>query len=348
MIRVVPGVRGRIMLMSDAQQPESTTDAVPPVPPAPVEVAAPASPYAQQPANPYVQQPANPYAQQPANPNPYAPAPGSYAPAPAGPSRLNVLGLVSLILGGFAFLLGVTFGWIPFVGFLPITLALVGLVLGIVGLIVKNKGKGLAIAGTIVSAVALLVSTIITVVMIVAFTTLQSYTDDFDDLDDFGIEEPSITEPDGGDTGDGAGSIEQPAAIGDTITFTDSFGVDEWQVVVGEPTLDATAAVMAADEFNFEPEAGSQYVVVPLVYTYVGTESGFPFLGANPEFVGSDGAIYAVTYAAYPDGLYDAPELTNGAQAPVNAVFEVPSSAVAGGVLTLTSIYGVSIYVAVA
>ena len=336
--------------MSDAQQPDSPTGTTPPIPPAPANPAAPVNPYAQQPANPYAQQAPNPYAQQPANPyaqqapNPYAVTPGGYAPAPAGPSRLNVLGLVSLILGGLAFLLGVTFGWIPFVGFLPIVLAVIGVVLGIIGLTKKNKGKGLAIAGTIVSGVALLISALITIVMIGVFTSLQTVTDDFDD---FGVDEPSITEPDGSEGGDGVGSIEQPAAIGDTITFTDYSEVDEWQVVVGDPTLDATADVLAADEFNLEPAAGSQYVVVPLVYTYLGAESGYPFLGASPEFIGSDGAIYPVTYATYPESLYDAPELTTGAQAPVNAVFEVPSTAVAGGLLKLSSIYGVSIHVAV-
>ena len=338
--------------MTDAQQPESTTGPIPPIPPASAAPdVAPANPYAQQPADPNAPQAPNPYAQQPANPyvqqvpNPYAVAPGGYAPAPAGPSRLNVLGLVSLILGGLAFLLGVTFGWIPFVGFLPILLAVVGLVLGVIGLVKnKNKGKGLAIAGTIVSGVALLVSALITIVMIGVVMSLQTLSDDFDD---FGVDEPSITETDGTEAGDGVGSIEQPAAIGDTITFTDYSEADEWQVVVGDPTLDATADVLAADEFNLEPAAGSQYVVVPLTYTYVGTESGYPFLGASPEFVGSDGAIYPVTYATYPESLYDAPELTSGAQAPVNAVFEVPTAAVAGGLLKLSSIYGVDIYVAV-
>ena len=143
----------------------------------------------------------------------------------------------------------------------------------------------------------MLVSALITVVMIAVFTSLQTVTDDFDD---FGIDEPSITESDGTEAGDGVGSIEQPAAIGDTITFTDYAEVDEWQVVVGDPALDATADVLAADEFNLEPAAGSQYVVVPLVYSYLGAESGYPFIGASPEFVGSDGASYSVTYATYP------------------------------------------------
>lgn len=327
--------------MSDAQQPDPTTGPTPPVPPAP------ANPSAQQPANPYAQQPANPYAQAPAYqaPNPYAPAPAAgYPQAPAGPSRFNVPGLVSLILGSLAFLLGVTFGWIPFVGFLPITLALVGLVLGIVGLIVKNKGKGLAIAGTIVSGVALLISAIITVVMIAAFTSLQGYVDDFDEL---GPDEPSITEPDGSESDGGVGSIEQPAAIGDTITFTDFSDADEWQVVVGEPTLDATADVLAADEFNSPPAEGSQYVVVPLDYTYLGTETGYPYAGAMPEFIGNDGVVYSLGFATYPESVFDTAEVVPGGQAHANAVFEVPTAAVSGGLLKLTSLWGVSIHVAV-
>lgn len=317
--------------MSDAQQPDPTTGPTPPTPPAP-----PAPPA---PVNPYVQAGYT-------APNPYAAAPaGGYAPAPAGPSRLNVPGLVSLILGSLAFLLGVTFGWIPFVGFLPIALALVGLVLGIIGLIVKNKGRGLAIAGTIVSGVAMLLSALITIVMIAAFTSLQSFSDDFDD---FGPDEPSITEPDGSVSDGGVGSIDQPASIGSTITFTDYADEDEWVVVVGQPTLDATADVVAADEFASAPAAGSQYLVVPLDYTYLGTETGYAYAGAMPEFVGNDGVVYALSFASYPDAVFDTAELAPGGQAHANAVFEVPTAAVSGGLLKLTSIWGVSIHVAVA
>jgi hypothetical protein len=324
--------------MSDAQQPDSTTGPTPPVPPAPLVAPAAANPYTAQPANPYVQQPGY------AAPNPYAAAPAGYAPAPAGPSRFNVPGLVSLILGSVAFLFGVTVGWIPFVGFFPILLALVGLVLGIVGLVVKNKSRGLAIAGTIVSGVALLLSAIITVVMIAAFASLQSFADD--GFDDFGADDPSITQPDGSEVDGGVGSLDQPAAIGDTITFTDYADADEWQVVAGQPTLDATAAVLAADEFNSAPTAGNQYVVVPLEYTYLGTETGYPYAGAMPEFIGNDGVVYSLSFATYPDSVFDTPELTSGGQAPANAVFEVPTAAVDGGLLRLTSLWGVSIHVA--
>jgi hypothetical protein len=377
--------------MSDPQQPGATGDQVPPIPPAPgaevppvppapaaevppaaaaapvppvADPAAPANPYAQAPANPYAQPAQNPYAAQPQaaqnpyaaqqpnpygaqQPNPYgAPAAAPvYAAAPAGPSRFNVFGLISLIAGGVAFLFGVTVGWIPYVGFAFVFIALAGLVLGIVGLIVKNKGKGLAIAGTIVSGIALLLTAIISIFMLVVFTSIQQ------SIEDFGPDDPVITDPDGGQTqNDGdpnaLGSANNPASPGDTITFTDFEGTDEWQVVVGAPVLDATADVLAADEYNAEPAAGSQYLVVPVTYTYVGSDSGSPFL-IFTEIVGGDAELYATSYAEYPNSIYDAAELGTGDTAEVNLVFEVPTSAVVGSQLKLNSIFGNDIFVAI-
>jgi len=255
--------------------------------------------------------------------------------------------MLALILGGVAFLFGVTLGWIPFVGFLAIALALVALVLGILGLLATNKGKGLAIAGTIVSGVALLTSAVITVIMLFLFSQLQSYGLPPDDVGD-GSSGPSIVEPDGREADAGVGSIDRPAAIGDTMTFTDAYGDDEWVVVVGQPTLDATAAVTAAHEINNPPAAGNQYVVVPLDYTYVGFTSDMPHMGALPAFVGTDGVFYSLSYVLYPDDVYGLPELTSGGRAHANAVFEVPSSAVDGGVLRLRSVFGGTCYVALA
>jgi hypothetical protein len=374
------------MLMSDPQQPGATGDQVPPIPPAPgaPEVppapqapAAPQAPVAPEaasapvppavppvadaapaaPANPYAQPAQNPYAAQPQQPNPYAaqqpnaytgaPTAPAYAAAPAAPSRLNVMGLISLIAGGLAFLLGVTVGWIPFVGFAFVFIALVGVVLGIIGLLAKNKGKGLAIAGTIVSGIALLLTAIISIFMLVVFNGLQQ---NLDDLRDFGPDDPVITDPDGGETQtdddpNALGSQNNPASPGDTITFTDLNGDDEWQLVVGAPVLDATADVLAADQYNSAPDAGNQYVVVPVTYTYVGSESGSPFL-IFTQISGSDAALYDTSYAEYPNSLYDAPELSNGGTAEVNLVFEVPSNSVAGSQLKLGSIWGNDIFVA--
>jgi hypothetical protein len=319
---------------------------------APAAPAAPANPYAAPAAAPAAPAaPANPYAAAPQNP--YA-APGASAPAyaaataaPAGPSRLNVMGLVSLIAGGIAFLFGVTIGWIPFVGFFFVFLALVGVVLGIVGLVMKNKAKGLAIAGTIVSGVALLLTAAISIFMLIVATSISNSLDDYDDY--YGPDAPSVTDPDGttseGDTDDGGlGSQSNPASPGDTITFTDLEGVDEWQVVVGTANLDATADILAAYEYNTEPEPGNQYVVVPITLTYVGTETGAPY-NIYAQFLGSDALLYDVTYANYPNTLYEASDLAPGGSQDINLVFEVSSDAVDGGLLSISSIWTDPIYV---
>jgi hypothetical protein len=61
--------------------------------------------------------------------------------------------------------------FIPFVNYVSGIVALVGLVLGIVGLVLKNRARGLAIAGTIVSAIALVLSIVLAVVYTVGITT---------------------------------------------------------------------------------------------------------------------------------------------------------------------------------
>jgi len=75
----------------------------------------------------------------------------------------NGLAMAALILGIVAFVLA----FIPFVNFLAGAVALVGLVLGIIG-ITKHTKRGIAIAGTIISIVAGIVS----IVMVLAYTAI--------------------------------------------------------------------------------------------------------------------------------------------------------------------------------
>jgi hypothetical protein len=126
------------LIMTDSQQP---------VPPA-------ASPAAAVPSTEFPP-PAEPsYAQ-----TPPAPVYGQPADGTTGP-RGNGLGVAALIVG----IVALIFGVIPFVSYFGAFLAFVGLVLGVIALVLKGRKKGIAIAGTIVSGVALILSIVLSVV----------------------------------------------------------------------------------------------------------------------------------------------------------------------------------------
>ncbi len=104
------------------------------------------------------------------------------------------MGIASLILG----IIAVVVGWIPFICFIALIFAIVGLILGIVDTIKKNKTgdkkRGISIAGLIVSAIAIPVIIFSSIVSLGIFTALilddtyidsdSSYYDDYD-MDDF-------------------------------------------------------------------------------------------------------------------------------------------------------------------
>src|SRR3954468_7475587 len=89
------------------------------------------------------------------------------ATAPEPPRSGNGLGVAALIIGIVAFVGAL----IPFLNYGAWFLGLVGLVLGIIGLVQKNKRKGTAIAGTIISAVSILLSVILAIAYTASFAS---------------------------------------------------------------------------------------------------------------------------------------------------------------------------------
>ncbi|WP_439689667.1 DUF5067 domain-containing protein [Curtobacterium sp. SP.BCp] len=98
-------------------------------------------------------------------------APSQQAPAPAPQQQQqpsgngNGFGIASLVLGivtmvGFA---------IPFLNYVTIATGVVGVVLGIVGLVIKFRPRKAAIAGLILSGLGLLLSVILAVIYTAAF-----------------------------------------------------------------------------------------------------------------------------------------------------------------------------------
>jgi hypothetical protein len=90
------------------------------------------------------------------------------APAPAGDKK--GLAIASLILGILS--LCASLGW-----YCGAPLSIVGLILGFLG--VKSSGKGLAIAGIILSAVGLLLTIIFVIISLVSGPIIQQIQNQF-------------------------------------------------------------------------------------------------------------------------------------------------------------------------
>jgi hypothetical protein len=93
-----------------------------------------------------------------------------YPPAAPQGKRLNGLGIASIVIGALA----LVFAFVPIANLVSGFFAMIGLVLGIVGLFIKSWGKGPAIAGTIVSGIALVLSVVLAVVYTSLFATAAS------------------------------------------------------------------------------------------------------------------------------------------------------------------------------
>ncbi len=90
------------------------------------------------------------------------PATALAAPAKAG----NGWGVAGLILGIVSLLLGA----IPFFGFLALATAPFGIISSIVGLMVKNRKRGLAVTGLILSILAVLLGLAMSLGLMIALS----------------------------------------------------------------------------------------------------------------------------------------------------------------------------------
>lgn len=260
-----------------------------------------------------------------------------YAPPPATPARSakNGLGLASLIVGA----VGLVLAFIPFINFVAILIAIVGLILGVIALFLKGKARGIAIAGTAVSGVALILSIIMVVVYTAGFVSA---------VDDAVNDSITSAEPAAPAEGDAApaeeapaedapadaavGTRANPAPIGSTAEFSEA-GAPIWKITPGAPVLNANDVVAAENQFNEAAPAGSQFAMLPVTVEYVGPETGTPAVDISVSFVSAAGTThetYDVT-AVGPDELFTINEMYPGSVETGNVVVAVPSADVENG-----------------
>ena len=278
-------------------------------------------------------QQAAPVAQQPA-----------YQPEPAPvqeKSKRNVLGIVALAVAAVGFL----FACIPGALIMGWVLLPIGFTLGIIAACLKGKAKWQALTAIVTAVVGTIVGVIVFFAVVAAsFSNAFGGTDvDVASGDDTSVVEESDAPAAEEQPAAEVGTRQNPAAIGSTIEG------DDWTVVINSVTLDATDAVLAANQFNEAPDAGTEYIIVNYTATYTGEDAD----GQVPAFVtvdyvtadgvtvdGLDKLIVA------PDAIDSMSTLYTGASATGNKAIQVPSPA-AGVIAVSPGMIADNVFVAI-
>jgi hypothetical protein len=256
------------------------------------------------------QPPASPPPEPPPGPPPYyapPPAPGQYPQA----GNSKTISVLALVFGGLALL----FSLIPVAGiFIGGLFGIAAIVLGIIGIFKSHRL--FAIIGIALAVVGLIVAVIITVAVgREADKIIEDWPTDYGDSsgeDEGHGDAPQDQVVDGTDP-------TAPLPAGSEMT------TGNWTVVVSEVVPDATAQVLAANEFNVPPAEGYQYFMFQVAATYQGESSSTAW--ADLLFgVYVDGSVYSEPCGTIPGDLLDAPEVFAGSTAKGGQCIAVPTT----------------------
>jgi hypothetical protein len=260
------------------------------------------------------------YTDQPTHP----PHTGQYQPAPPVKGS-NGLATAGFVLG----LLGLLGSWIPVLNVVGIILGVLGVILAGIGLAKSkraNAGKGLAIAGIVCGALAVVFAILINAVFVSAV--------------DEAIDETTKTSVDASGNGGKASSgdkkanadlgttRENPAPLGSAITG------DDWTVKIN------SVKTVSEDSISQKPAAGSTLLLINMSATYNGDDSQGETPWASVKFVGTDGATIDSTSGStmfIADNEFDSMKtLYNGASVKGDQILEVPADSWKDGVLAVS------------
>ncbi|PFG18502.1 hypothetical protein [Serinibacter salmoneus] len=260
-----------------------------------------------------------------------APVPPGTPPAPdpstSRPRRtLGIIALVTAILGFlFAVIPGAMLvGWI----LLPIAF-----VLAIVAMF-QPPSRILGIWALVVSVLGGVIGAIVFVVLVAgavdeAFSedevTVETAAEAEDAEEETEAEAAAQDESQNESEGESEGAAGQvgtrdnPAPLGSVITG------EEWEVVIDAVQLDATDAVMAANQFNDPPADGEAYLIVTVTTTYLGQDSSYDSM-VDVDYVTADGTVITSSdnFAVAPEPEFGMTELFTGASSTGNIVLAAP------------------------
>lgn len=247
---------------------------------------------------------------------------GSQVAPPVQGTRRNTLAIVAVALA----VVGAVFAVIEGAYIIGWVLLPPAFILSIVALVVRDKPRKLAVTALVVSIVG-------TIAGMVAFAGSaaraidESLTGGEASVVATEDEPTEAVESAAGEASTEAaqdvaadeGTREAPYPLGTTVAN------DDWEVTVNSFTPDATAEVMAENQFNDEPADGAAYALVNVTVTRVAAESGTPW-EVSVAFVTDGGNVVTGTegIAVGPDEL-PIDELYEGGSVTGNVVVEIPA-----------------------
>jgi len=275
---------------------------------------------------------------QPVPPQP-AFQPGAPVPAPTRPS--NGLATAGFVLG----LLGFLGSFIPVVNIGGIVLGVLGVILAAIGLVkakaLGGAGKGLAVTGIVLGALAVIIAIVINVVVVGAVSdaiddatkptvgATRSTTPDDEtaasDQTPAGDETPTDDETPADDAGT---SRDNPVALGTAIS------ADDWTVTVN------SVKEIQKDKYGQKAAKGKVLLAVNLTATYTGDDKQGDMAWATVRFVTADGTTIDSTDGStlfIADHDFDrTKEVYEGASVKGDELIEVPADGWEDGVLAVS------------
>jgi len=149
-------------------------------------------------------------------------------------------------------------------------------------------------------------------------------------------DEPAVVDTPPPSESGSAGSGDDAAVEPTVVPVGTTMRVGEWEVALRSTTLNANDLVFAENNANEPPVEGRQFVLGELAVTYVGAESGVPWIDLQIRYLGADGNTFGNGFNDHcgvsPEPLSEVTEMFPGASAEANVCVAVASDQVEGGV----------------
>lgn len=256
---------------------------------------------------------------------------------PVVPTGQKPLGSGMAVTAFVVGLVGFLTAFIPVINVVSIVGGIVAVVLGVLAVRKANAGqaagKGLAVAGIVLGALAVIGGIVANLLFGAAVTAIDEAVQDTEQRIADQEADRGTAVDDGAAGGETEGSASDDAASdGEAVlTLGESAEVGEYTVTVTAVNLDAGDVLAEANQFN-EP-ATNQYVLADVSVVYTGAEEGDAWLDLSHVFMGTDARQYDASAcdAVTPAPVMEAPTLNSGGAADYQVCFDVPAEAMDGG-----------------